>query len=260
MSAAALFAARIGTARADTIPNFTPDQMGGTLRRTMTAEPQNLNPLTGKDVYERLVNDFVYEQLIVRHPDTLEFEGRLAERWDLSPDGRVVTFHLRPEARFSDGHPVTADDVVFSYETVTDPKIDCRSLASYFKDCEKCEKLDDRTVRYTWKEPYFKTLEVSGSFNILPKHIYEKHVRADPESKDPKHFNELVQGFIGSGPYTFVKWTTGQEIVLARNKNYWGKPRAFDRIVYKIIVDTQASVQAFLARELDDLPITPEWW
>ena len=258
---AGCMAAALLPARADTIPNFTADQMGGTLRRTMTAEPQNLNPLTGKDVYERLVNEFVYERLIVRHPDTLEFEGQLAERWDVSPDGRVVTFHLRPEARFSDGHPVTADDVVFTYETVTDAKIDCRSLASYFKDCRKCEKVDDRTVRYTWKEPYFKTLEVSGSFNpILPKHIYEKHVLADPESKDPKHFNKLVQGFIGSGPYTFVKWTTGQEIVLARNENYWGKPRAFDRIVYRIITDTQASVQAFLARELDDLPITPDWW
>ena len=259
--AAGCMAAALLPARADTIPNFTAEQMGGTLRQMMNAEPQNLNPLTGKDLYERLVNAYVYERLIDRHPDTLEFEGQLAERWEVSPDGRIVTFYLRPEARFSDGHPVTADDVVFTYEAVTDAKIDCRSLASYFKDCRKCEKVDDRTVRYTWKEPYFKTLEVSGSFNpILPKHVYEKHVRADPESEEPKHFNKLVQGFIGSGPYKFVKWTTGQEIVLARNENYWGKPRAFDRIVYRIITDAQASVQAFLAGELDDLPVTPEWW
>ena len=258
---AGLIAVLAGVAAADTIPHFKPAQMGGTLRRILTAEPQNLNPITGKDLYERLVNEYIYERLIVRHPDTLELEGQLAERWEVSPDGRVVTFYLRPEARFSDGRPVTADDVVFTYKTVTDSKIDCRSLASYFKDCRKCEKLDARTVRYTWREPYFKTLEVSGSFNpILPKHIFEKHVRADPESDDPKHFNKLVQGFIGSGPYTFVKWTTGQEIVLERNTNYWGKPRAFDGIVFRIITDTAASVQAFLAGELDDLPVTPDWW
>ncbi len=259
--AAGLIAVLAGAAAADTIPHFKPAQMGGTLRRILTAEPQNLNPITGKDLYERLVNEYIYERLIVRHPDTLEWEGRLAERWEVSPDGRIVTFYLRPEARFSDGRPVTADDVVFTYKTVTDSKIDCRSLASYFKDCRKCEKLDDRTVRYTWKEPYFKTLEVSGSFSpILPKHVYEKHVRADPESDDPKHFNKLVQGFIGSGPHKFVKWTTGQEIVLERNTNYWGKPRAFDRIVFRIITDAAASVQAFLAGELDDLPVTPDWW
>jgi len=250
-------------ARAADIPDFTPDQMGGTLRRSFNAEPQNLNPLTGKDLYERLVNEYIFEYLLNRDLDTMELKGVLAERWEMSDDGRVITFHLKPEARFSDGHPLTADDVVFSYEAVRNPKIDCRSMASYLEDCEKCEKVDDHTVRFIWKKTYFKTLESSGNlFPILPKHIYEPHVAADPEDKagKVKPFNNLAQGFIGSGPYKFERWTTGQEIVLVRNRDYWGKPRAFDRILIRFILEEQASVQAFLSGDLDDLAITPEWW
>lgn len=209
------------------IPDFTPDQMGGTLHRCFNAEPQNLNPLTGKDLYERFVNEYVFEYLLERDLDTMELKGVLAERWEMSDDGRVITFHLKPEARFSDGHPLTADDVIFSYEAVKNPKIDCRSIASYLEDCERCEKVDDHTVRFVWKKTYFKTLESSGNlFPILPKHIYERNVAADPEDKagKVKPFNDLAQGFIGSGPYKFERWKTGQEIVLVRNKDYWGKP------------------------------------
>ncbi len=246
------------------IPDFTPEQMGGTLQRWMSAEPQNLNPLTGKDLYERYVNDYVYESLLTRDTDTLELEGQLAESWEVSPDGRTITFRLKPEARFSDGHPLTADDVVFTYETVTNPAIDCRSLASYFEDCERCEKIDERTVRFTWRRKYFKSVEVSGGFNpILPKHVYEKHVRIDPEKADEagiRHFNDLVQGFVGSGPYKFEDWTTGHEISLTRNEEYWGKPRAYDRIVFRLITEEQPSVQAFLSGDIDLLSVTPKWW
>jgi peptide/nickel transport system substrate-binding protein len=245
-------------------PDFTPDQMGGTLRRVMTAEPQNLNPLTGKDLYERLVSEYVFESLLDRDPDTLELRGVLARQWEVTDDGRVILFHLRPEARFSDGRPVTADDVVFTYETVVNPKIDCRSLASYFEDCERCEKVDDRTVRFVWKKKYFKSLEVSGGFNpILPKHLYEPNVRVDPEKADEAgvtHFNKVLQGVVGSGPYKFERWKTGQEISLVRNERYWAKPRAFDRIVFRLIVDEQSAAQTFLSGDLDDLSLSPEWW
>ncbi|MBM3957246.1 MAG: hypothetical protein FJ313_04255 [Gemmatimonadetes bacterium] len=255
--------AAASAARAADIPDFTPEQMGGTLFRNMNAEPQNLNPLTGKDLYERYVNEYIFEYLIERDADTTELKGMLARRWDLSPDGRVITFHLDPRARFSDGRPLTADDVVFSYETVRNPQIDCRSAASYLEDCERCEKIDDHTVRFTWKKTYFKTLESSGNlFPILPRHLYERNVRADPGTKDGpgRHFNNLTQGFIGSGPYTFAHWKTGQEIALVRNETYWGKPRAFDRIVFRLVIEEQASVQAFLSGDLDDLTVTPEWW
>ena len=232
-------------------PKFTPDQMGGTLRANFNAEPQTLNPLTYKDLYARYVKEYVVEALLDRDPDTLQFVPWLADRWEVSPDGLVITFHLDPRAKFSDGTPVTADDVVFTYETIVNPKIDCQSTASYFEDCKGIEKIDDRTVRFTWKKPYFLSLEFSA-IDVLPKHIYQ--------FKDPKEFNDINDKLVGTGPFTFKEWKTGQHIILERNENYWGNRAAFDRVVYRFILEEQPSVQAILAGELDFLPVTPEWW
>ena len=239
-------------------PAFTPDQRGGTLRRLLNSEPQNLNPLTGKDLYERYVNDYVFQQLLELNPDNLEMDGVLAERWEISDDGRIITFHLRPEARFSDGHPLTADDVVFSFNLTVNPEVDCHSMASYLSDCERCEKVDDHTVRFVWKEVYYKTLHSSGwLFPVLPKHVYEPIVRGEGGAT---RFNDLVKGLVGSGPYTFSEWTTGREIVLVRNENYWDNPPSFDRIVFRVILEEQASIQAFLSGDLDYIAVGPEWW
>jgi len=232
-------------------PKFTPEQMGGTLRGNFNAEPQTLNPLTYKDVYAAIVHDRVFESLIERDPDTLEFGGLLAERWEVSADGKVITFYLNPKARFSDGTPVTADDVVFTYETIMNPKIDARSVASYFEDCQGCEKVDNLTVRFTWKKVYFKSLETSGIL-VIPKHVYE--------FKDPNEFNEINDKLVGSGPYKFGEWKTGQHLVLVRNENYWRRPPAIDRVAWRFILEDQAAVQALLAGELDELGVAPEWW
>jgi len=233
-------------------PRFTPEQMGGTLRGNFNAEPQTLNPLTHKDLYARYVKEYILESLIDRDPDTLQIVGVLADKWEVSPDGLVITFHLNPKAKFSDGTPVTADDVVFSYETIVNPKIDCRNLASYFEDCKGIEKIDDRTVRFTWKKPYFLSLDFSGGFDVLPRHVYQ--------FTDPKEFNDINSTLVGSGPYKLKEWKTGQHIILERNENYWANRGSYDRVVYKFILEEQASVQAILADELDFLAVVPEWF
>ncbi len=233
-------------------PKFKPEQMGGILRGDFNAEPQTLNPLTIKDLYGQMISDYIIEQLFDRDPDTLEFVPWLADRWSVSEDGLTITFHLNPKARFSDGVPVTADDVVFTYETIMNPKIDARAMASSYEDCQKCEKVDDLTVRFVWKKPYFLALENSGLIPVIPKHIYQ--------FKDPKEFNDINDKMIGSGPYKLKEWKTGQHIILERNENYWNNPPAFDQIVYQFILEEQPSVQALLAGELDFLAVSPEWW
>jgi len=232
-------------------PRFTPEQMGGTLRRNLSAEPQTLNPLTAKDVYAGIVNDYLFEALLDRDFDTLEWRGLLADRFEVSPDGKIITFHLDPRAKFSDGTPVTADDVLFTYQTIINPEIDCRAYASYFEDCQTCEKIDERTVRFVWKKAYFKSLETSN-LGVLPRHVYQ--------FSDPKQFNDLSDKLVGTGPYTFQEWKTGQQIVLVRNPAYWRPPPAFDRVTFRFILEEQAEVQSLLAGDLDDLAVSPEWW
>ncbi|HUX01903.1 MAG: peptide-binding protein [Phycisphaerae bacterium] len=226
---------------------------GNVFRGNMNAEPQTLNPLCSKDVYATIIHDYIFESLIERDLDTLEWKGLLAERWEVSPDGKAFTFYLNPKARFSDGTPVTADDVLFTVETILNPEIDCSNLRSYYADLERCEKVDDRTVRFVWKKPYFKSLEVSGAFaGVLPKHVYA--------FETPKAFNDLSDRLVGSGRYTFLQWKTGQSIVLVRNENYWGARPAIERVEYRFILEDQAAVQAFLSGELDELALAPEWW
>ncbi|HUU10056.1 MAG TPA: peptide-binding protein [Phycisphaerae bacterium] len=234
-------------------PTFRAEQVGGTLRRHLSGEPQTLNPLTAKDAYAGIVNGHIFEGLIARDVDTLQWIPELADRWDISPDGKTITFHLDPRARFSDGKPVTADDVVFSIETVMNPEIDCASLRSYYEDMQGCEKVDDRTVRFTWKKTYFKSFEVSGAFApVLPRHVY----RFDK----PNDFNDINDRLVGTGPYVFEKWVTGQQIALRRNEQYWRARPSFDRMTFRVILEDQAYVQAFLAGEIDYVSVQPEWW
>jgi peptide/nickel transport system substrate-binding protein len=251
LAALALAAACGRRAVAAEPPAFAPEQLGGTRRSILNAEPQTLNPLTSKDLYATMVQDYIFESLIERDPDTLEMTPLLAESWEVSPDGKVITFRLDPRAKFSDGKPVTADDVVFTYQTIVNPEIDCRGLASYFEDCAGCEKLDERTVRFTWTTTYFKSLEFSAVV-VLPRHIYA--------FTDPKTFNDLNDRLVGSGPYAFKEWRTGQHILLERNTNYWRNRPAFDRILWRFILEDQAAVQALKAGQLDEMPVTPEWW
>jgi len=264
LAAAATLVALAARAATADIPDFTPDQMGGTLRRCISAEPQNLNPITGKDLYERYVNEYVFERLLQYNNDTGELEGVLAKSWEISEDGKTITYHLRPEACFADGHPVTSEDVVFSFNIVMNAEIDARSMASYLSKCESCTAVDPHTVRFVWKEKYFNVAGASGNiFSVLPKHLYAKNVDVNPEKAEEAgitHYNDLVQGIVGTGPYVFEYWKTGEEISLVRNPKYWGKPRAFDRITFRIITDEQASVQAFLSGDIDYLAVTPEWY
>lgn len=224
---------------------------GDWMIRHLSAEPGTLNPITGTDAYEARINESVYETLLDRDPATLELIPELAERWEIGEDKLVYTFHLRRGVKWHDGAPFTADDVVFSYERIQDPKVNAPQLRVYFLDVERLERLDDYTVRFHYKQPYFKGLEVCGGLPIVPKHVFEKgDFNRNPAGRAP----------VGTGPYRFLKWETGKQIVLERNPEHWGKPAWLDRIVYRIITEPWASLQVFKKRRLDLIGLTPTQW
>jgi peptide/nickel transport system substrate-binding protein len=180
----------------------------------------------------------------------LEFRPRLAKSYEISPDGLEFTFVLRDGVIFSDGRPVTGDDVLFSYQTVVTPGIDAAFLANYYINVKQVVKLDDRRVKFVMKEPYFKSLEIAGTLPVIPKHIYA--------FKDPAEFNRRRSDPVGSGPYIFEKWDVGSQIVLRRNERYWGTGPALNKIVFKIITNDLAALQALRAHEVDLLDSTSE--
>ena len=210
------------------------------------SDVDTLNPLTcqttnGQWFSEEVIN----EGLLFLDNYTLKLEPCLAESWEISPDQLTYTFHLRHGVKWHDGAPFTADDVKYTYDKLMDPKVDAAPIRSYFTNIKSCEILDPFTVRFTATERYFKTLEVIGTFMpIVPKHVLEV---GEPD------FNKHPFGRhpIGTGPYKFVRWDTGSQIVLERNDNYWGPIHYPKRIVYEIIEEPYVAAQLLKKSEID---------
>jgi peptide/nickel transport system substrate-binding protein len=215
-------------------------------------EPAILNPITATDLYESIVDGGnVYETLVKRDDKTLELIPLLADSWKISDDRLVYTFFIKKGIKWHDGFPFTARDVVFSYNKIMDPSVDAPHLRSYYKDIKKVEALDDYTVRFTYERPYFLALEFCGGMPIVPEHIFKDgNFNTNPTGRAP----------VGTGPYRFLRWDTGKEIVLDRNENYWGKKPHIRRIVFKLISDSTVTLQVLKREEIDFAGLTAIQW
>jgi len=222
------------------------------LVRRLGSEPDTLNPLTSTDAYSSEILDNIYETLVRRNPDTLKLEPWLAESWDISPDGMVITFHMRKGVRFTDGHPATAEDVVYAYRKIMDPGVNAPHLRNYYKDIEKVEATDKYTIRFTYKEPYFRAVEICGYTPCIPKHLFEK--------SEDFNTSELGRKPVGTGPYEFREWVTGQKIILVRNENYWGERPQIKTVAYKFIHQDSTALIELKKRHIDYMGLTPLQW
>jgi len=218
----------------------------------LSAEPATLNPITATDAYEGIITGGnVYETLVERDNLSLELKPLLAESWTISDDKLTYTFTIRKGIKWQDGVPFTADDVVFSYKTIMDPKVDAPQLRSYYQEIKSVEALDEHTVRFTYARPYFLALEFCGGIPIVPRHIFEKgDFNTNPAGRAP----------VGTGPFKFVKWTTGREVVLEKNPGYWGEKPHLNKIVFRIINDPSVTLQVLKREELDVSSLTPIQW
>lgn len=217
---------------------------GDVLVRRLEAEPGTLNQIIATDEYAYDVNYYVIDNLLDLDLDTGEFKPMLAESWEVGEDRVTFTFHLRKNVTWHDGQPFTADDVIYSMTKTMDPKVDAANLRSYYEDCESYTKLDDYTAQFKWKKPYFKALESIGNYlPILPKHILDNGAdfNGHPYGRKP----------VGTGPYQFVNWTTGQEIRLKRYDGYWGPQPHFEQIQFKIITDDDVALKLLKKGDLD---------
>lgn len=140
----------------------------------LSAEPATLNPITATDAYASNIDDYIYESLLKRDEKTLKLVPVLAESWEISDDHLVYTFHLKRNIHWQDGQPFTAQDIRFSLDRINDPKVDAAHLRAYYHDIEKLEVIDDYTVRYHYRIPYFRALEFCGGIPIVPAHLFHK--------------------------------------------------------------------------------------
>lgn len=218
----------------------------------LNGEPYTLNPILSTESFGSSVYSFIFDPLVDRDPETLEYIPKLAKSWEISGDHLQYTFHLRDDVLWHDGVRFTADDVIFSFERIQDPKVDAARYRVYYRDVSKVEKLDDRTVRFTYAYPYFKAFSVLGGLPIIPKHVFENggDFNKDPFGRAP----------IGTGPYKFQEWNTGREVILTKNENYWGKKPEIESIDFRIITDSNVALQVLKKGEIDMSELAAIQW
>mgnify|MGYP006276212951 CR=1 FL=1 len=205
---------------------------------------KTITPLVSSDAYAANVQGFVLESLINRDPETLAWEGLIAKSWQVSADGLTIRFQLREDVHFSDGVPLTADDVVFTYDFIMTEAIQAPRERAYLEKIKSVKANGQYEVVFTFKEPYFEALSLAGGMNILAKHFYSEYLTK------PQQFNESKGLLLGSGPYRLTdakNWTPDKgNIELVRNERYWGDVQPpYNRILWKIIQNDSARLTTF---------------
>jgi peptide/nickel transport system substrate-binding protein len=212
-----------------------------------------LTPLISTDVYATWVQAKVQETLAGRNPDTLEFVPLLAQSWERSEDGKTLAFNLRRGVVFSDGEPMTSKDVVFTFNHILNPEIDCQRSRAYFKHLESVTAEGDYRVVFKFKEFIFNTFESIAGTGIMPEHFYKKFTA--------REYNENPGLLMGTGAYRLPApdtWRPGVRVELVRNERYWGTPPAIDKLVYYEVKDDTAEETMYRNREIDRFAPTPE--
>ena len=211
-----------------------------------------LNPASLKGVPAPGIDSLIFQTAMDSSADDDEpFSqyGSLVEKVILADDRMTMIYHIRKNALFSDGHPVTADDFIFSYNLLKDPEYH-PFYKQYFKDIKSVEKIDSHKVKYIFSIYNQELPLITGQMTIFPKHIYgaaEKSFGAD--------FDEIA---VGSGPYKIKAYEFGKHITFEKNPNWWGnniglnKGRYnFNKVTWRIYLDPVAMREGFKGGDFD---------
>ncbi|HIJ88839.1 MAG TPA: peptide-binding protein [Desulfuromonadales bacterium] len=218
---------------------------GDSLVEGTIGEASTLIPLLATDASSHAVAGQIYNGLI-KYDKNLNIVGDLAESFDISADGLTITFHLRHGVIWHDGTPFTAKDVLYTYQVTIDPKTPT-AYAEDFKQVKSITAPDASTIRVTYGEPFAPAL-ASWGMNILPAHLLEgQDITKSPLARKP----------VGTGPYRFKEWLSGQKIVLEANNDYFEGRPFIDRFIYRIIPDTSTMYMELKAGAIDLMSLTP---
>lgn len=230
------------------LPYVNPDApQGGALRQAVTGSFDSVNPFIVKGNPPVGVRTYVFESLLGRNTgEPFSLYGLLAESIDASDDRQTFTFKLRPEAKFSDGKPVTAADVVFTMETLRDKGRP--NFKNSYSKITKVETPDERTITFHQDQGDRELPLIVGLMPILPKHAWEG-----------KTFEQTtVDAITGSGPYVMGTIKPGESIVYRKNPDYWGKSLPisrglwnFDEVRFDYYRDANSAFEAFKKGEAD---------
>ncbi len=210
----------------------------GTLTVALSADVNSLQPPYAVENNAGITSWSMYDSLAFHALDG-SVQPALAESWEIADDGVSYTFHLRQDVTFHNGEAFTADDVIFSWETYTQPEV---TYASSWTIAESIEKVDDYTIVMMTPDlnPFFLN-EVAINWSIIPKDYYEE--------VGPEGFAEHP---VGTGAFMFEEWVKGDHITVVANPNYWreGYP-LLERIIFRPIPESSTRLAAVRTGEAD---------
>ena len=236
-------------------PIASPDAIpGGEIRYAAAQPPKSLNAYLDNNTFSAMVFGSLYETLLWSNPLTGDYEPGLAKSWTISENKRVFTFTLDEMARWSDGKPVTAEDVRWTFDRLMDPASQTGPVKVTLQTFAKTppEILDERTIRFTASETHWRNLGAAGGFEIMPKHAFEGG-----------DFNKVNFFFpVVSGPYALGAMREGVELRLERRDDWWARARTatrgtmnFQTVVFRFFAEQENAFEAFKKGEIDVYPV-----
>ncbi|WP_373535460.1 ABC transporter substrate-binding protein [Microcoleus sp.] len=234
--------------------------------------PSTFNYPLNQSAYS--VFGYMYEGLINENGLTSQLEPGLAESWKVSKDGKKIVFTLREGLKWSDGEPMTTDDIIFSYEKIYFND----KIPSGLKDTlrvgmsrqfPKLKKIDSRRVEFSVAEPFAPFIRYAGGIPILPAHILQEAVSNTDAGGNSQFLstwgtNTDPKKIVGNGQYRMLSYTPNQRVVLERNPYFWRKDAEgnsqpyIQQIVWQIIENTDNQLLNFRSGDLDTLDVQPE--
>jgi peptide/nickel transport system substrate-binding protein len=218
----------------------------GTFTISSGADAKRLLPPLAGDSTSGDISGLLHSGLI-KYDRDLKLVGELAESFEASSDCRELTFHLRKGVKWHDGEEFTSDDVLFTYETYTDPDLPT-PYGQIFGDVNSVEAVDDYTVHVKYNKPFAPAVESWGAGMMPRHHLGGKKI-------DDEQYTR--QNIVGTGPYMFKKWVTGQLIELVANPDYFEGRPGIDRYIMRVIPDPATEFLELKTGGIDMMSLEP---
>ncbi|MBX3025100.1 ABC transporter substrate-binding protein [bacterium] len=221
------------------------------------ADPQTFNPIVASDAASRAAIADVFDTLVRFDPRSGEIEPALAERWSLDEGGRALTMWLRGDVRWHDGEPLTARDVIFTFDAIRNPAVPNPLDAALTVGGKRIEAraLDDHRVRFSVERPFAPLLSALA-VPIVPEHVLGPALR-DGSFAQQWRTHDTARTVVGSGPYRLERYEPGRLIHLVRNDAYWRRDEQGAPLPYlaeqtiRLVTDQATATRTFLAGEID---------
>jgi len=241
--------------------------------QAILSDPKTFNAVLSQESPN--VFGLTYAGLVDQNPLTGEVEPALAKSWEISDDKKQIIFTLRDNLQWSDGEPLNADDVVFTYnDLILNPKIpnNIRDSLRIGESGEfpTVEKIDTQTVKFTVPEPFAPFLQSTG-ISIMPKHALLESVQKTDAEGTPLFLSKWgidtpPQDIVVNGRYQLAGYSTSERVIFEKNPFYWEKDEQgnqlpyIDRVIWQIVENQDTALLQFRSGGLDSISVTPDYF